>query len=143
MKKRVPLRICQRRLAAVWLAGCAPAFLLLLVQTITGVYGELVEQAWGWFLPTIVPTLSVIIGSLTYQARRTSSKGDVDATAFSVSLILSVFYLALVLATLLLRPLSTATPLQFLATSNLWLAPTQGLTGLSIGAFFTSSSDRA
>jgi hypothetical protein len=142
MKKRMPLRTCQRRLVAVWLAGCAPAFLLLFVQSISGVYGEFVEQAWGWFLPTIVPTLSVIVGGVAYQARRTPSKANVDGTAFSVSLILSIAYLALVLATLLLRPLSTATPLQFLATSNLWLVPIQGLAGLSIGAFFTSSSDR-
>ena len=140
MSDKLALDVCQRRLMLVWAVGTALVFFLLLIQTVNQLYGETVARAWGWFLPTVVPTLSLIVGAIAYQARRPGRRRRIDRTAFVTSFALSVFYLALVLATPLLRPLSGYTPLEFLSLSNLWLAPIQGLVGLSLGAFFTSST---
>jgi hypothetical protein len=142
MSEKLLFHTCQKRLMAVWFVGTALVFLLLMLQTVNQLYGDVVERAWGWFLPTVVPTLSLIIGAIAYQARRPPRRARIDRSAFIASLTLSIFYLALVLATLLLRPISGTTPLEFLSLSNLWLGPTQGLVGLSLGAFFTSA-DRA
>jgi hypothetical protein len=142
MNNAKPLRKCKRQLIIIWLSGAGLAFTLLVVQTVGGVFGGAADKAWGWFVPTILPTLSVIVGAVTFDARAPQDHTLVDSTAFLVSTVLSIFYLGLMLATILLRPLANVTPLQFLDTSNLWLGPAQGLVGLSLGAFFTSAQTR-
>jgi hypothetical protein len=138
MKDRVPLSRCQRKLADVWLVGCAVIFLLLLGQSVGGKYGSQVEKAWSWFIPTVLPTLSVIVGAVAYQARRDPQRVTADRFAFRMTIGLSLFYLILVIATMLLQPFSRMTPLELMAVSNLWLGPVQGLVGIMLGVFFAS-----
>jgi hypothetical protein len=117
MTARVLLSGCQRKLASVWLVGCAVIFLLLLGQTVGGKYGSEVEKAWSWFIPTVLPTLS-IVGAVAYQARRDPQRMTADRLAFRMSVGLSLFYLILVNATMLLQPFSRMTPLELMAVSN-------------------------
>ncbi|MDB4987843.1 MAG: hypothetical protein JWN04_3021, partial [Myxococcaceae bacterium] len=51
---------------------------------------------------------------------------------------ISLAYLGSILATLLMQPLASAPAgaIGFLKTSNLWLAPLQGLATAALGAFF-------
>lgn len=55
-----------------------------------------------------------------------------------MSWMLSVFYLLLVLATLLLQAVAGMVATEFMTTSNLWLTPVQGLVGATLGVFFVS-----
>lgn len=141
MSGRLAESTTQGRLAAVWFAGAAVVFLLLLVQTLTGKYGDHAGAAWGWLMPAILPTLSLITGAIAYNASKPKRDTTVDRLAYRVALGLSVFYLALLLTTLLVEPLIRATPLQLLEMSDFWLGPVQGLVGLSLGAFFVSARD--
>lgn len=142
MNERLPVSECQWRLAIVWFTGAAVAFALVLGQTIGGKYGDQVGKAWSWFLPTVLPTLSLIAGVVAAQARGTAeSEVTVSSLAYRLSLWLSIAYLVLVLAVPLLQPLSgVQNPLDFLAESAVWLSPVQGLVGLVLGAFFVSRS---
>jgi hypothetical protein len=126
------------RLAGVWLAGAGAVFVLMFVQTVGGKYGGQTQRAWGWFMPAVVPSLSVILSAIAYGALKPTATQSVDARAYRVTLVLSSFYLLAVLATLLAQPLSAAPPLEFIEGSNLWLGPMQGLVGVGLGAFFTS-----
>lgn len=135
---RVPLAQCQRRLAVVWLLAAALLFAILVVQSLAGKYGEQAGRVWSWFLPTVVPTLSLIIGAVAYSARQSGSGDTVERFAYQLSLGLSVFYLVLVAAVPLVQPLLAVDPFQLMDSSKLWLAPVQGLLGLSLGAFFVS-----
>jgi cytochrome bd-type quinol oxidase subunit 2 len=138
MNARINLSIAQNRLATVWLTGSAAIFALVLIQTVAGKYGGQTQRAWAWFLPTVVPTLSVILSAIAYTATKSSAEQSVEDRAYRLTLWLSVFYLVVVLSTLLLQPLSDLRPLEFMATSNLWLGPLQGLVGIGLGTFFTS-----
>ena len=138
MNDRLDVSLGQRRLAVIWYSGAGLIFLLLLVQSLMGKYGDQVQAAWSWFLPTIVPTLSLITGAIAYNARKSDSPGTVDAFSFKVSSGLSGFYLVLVLATLLVQPLTSTSPISLMKLSNLWLAPIQVLLGIALGAFFSS-----
>jgi hypothetical protein len=131
-------RVCERRLTILWSFGAGLVFLLLVIQDIRNVYGDQSERAWSWFTATVLPTLSVMIGTVAVRARKPSGKVLVDPLAFYVSLGLSIVYLGLVLATVLVQPLSSLTPLQLMARSTLYLAPVQVLVGLALGAFFVS-----
>lgn len=138
MSPRIPLPACQRQLALMWFFGGGLVFLLMVVQTLLGKYGNQSERAWSWFLPTILPTLTVIAGALAYDARQPNLDATVDQFAFRSSLGLSIFYLVLVLSTLIFQPFTGKTPLDLMNVSNLWLGPVQGLVGIFLGLFFGS-----
>lgn len=138
MSDRIAEGTCQNRLAAVWFLGSGIVFVLILIQTLAGKYGSGAEAAWGWLMPAILPTLSLIVGATAYHASRPKRDLTVSRLAYRVALGLSVFYLLLLLATLLVDPLTPTTPLQLMELSRFWLGPVQGLVGLALGAFFVS-----
>jgi hypothetical protein len=131
---------CQRRIATVWLLGSGLIYLLVLVQTLFGYYGDDAETAWSWILPITLPTLSLIIGVMVAGARkRQKGRNDqVSEFVYRLALGLSLFYLSVVLLTLLVQPIVEVEPPDLMKQSNLWLAPLQGLVTASLGAFYIS-----
>ena len=135
----IQMSLCKKRLGLVWFIGGGTPFLLMVVQSIAGFYGDRTEEAWGWLLSTIMPTISLIIGVLVADARHHSRDiGDVDTFIYRVTLWLSVIYLVIVSLTFVLRRLSGMDQLELMKLSHLWLAPLQGLVAATIGVFFVS-----
>lgn len=131
-------------LATIWLIGAGSVFLLLVAQSLLGHYEPATQEVWSWFLPTVLPTLSLIIGVLVADrrgdGRKTRGKGagePVDRLFFRLGASMSVLYLLLVALSVLIQPfLPQAAPLELMHRSNLWLGPLQGLTVAALGAFF-------
>jgi len=144
--------------ASIWLGGAGLVFLLLVVQSLVGRYGSQSEDAWAWYLPTVMPTLSLIIGVLATDFR-VAATANAPAAASATTTIatdakilpvsargllwlgvgLSVFYLLLVAVTILAQPfLQGVSPIELMHRSNLWLGPLQGLTAGVLAAFFRS-----
>jgi len=138
MKKEISLKTCKKRLAALWFTMGPIIVLLLVVISLLGKkLGDKADEAWGWFLPTVMPTLSLIIGVLVVDAtdpQKTEKK--VDRFLFWLAFDLSFFYLAIVVLTILIQPFTGSTLLDLMKASNLWLGPVQGLVAAVLGAFF-------
>jgi hypothetical protein len=146
------LTMCKRRLATLWLAGSGIAFFSFVVKTLTGFYNievpegapdpHAVQDAWSWFLPSVLPTLSLIVGVLVADAKA-ESKDDalIDSFIFKLAYRLSIAYLAFLIGTIWL-PFNREMPLDSLKTSSLWLAPIQGLASAALGAFFLKAQPR-
>jgi len=131
------------RLAVVWLGGGSVIFLLVVLQSLLGKFGDKTQEAWGWLLPTILPTLGMIITVLGYTALDPlRSRSFVRKDFFRVAFGLSMLYMVLILLTILVQPLTTADPVQLMHTSNLWLGPCQGLVASALGVLFASRSSR-
>ena len=110
------------------------------MQTLFGYYGSGADAAWSWILPVTLPNLSLIIGVMVASARK-SQKGrneQVSEFVYRLALGLSLFYLAVVLLTLLVQPIVDIEPPDLMKQSNLWLAPLQGLVTAALGAFYIS-----
>ena len=134
---RVSLDVSQKYLAGVWLVGTGIPFLIILLQSIFGRYGNDASAAWSWLLPYVVPTTSLIIGVLVTDAFSKDEKPQtVDRFIFRLALILSAIYLSLLTLTLLAQPFSPFEALELMKLSTLWLAPLQGLVSAALGAFF-------
>jgi Na+/H+-dicarboxylate symporter len=134
---KIPLDQCRRNLAIVWFLGGGILFALLVVQTLGNHYGEEDREAWGWLLPNIMPTLSLIIGALVAEAVSSNSTEKLaDDFLYRMSLALSIIYLLLVLLPVVAQPFTSSSPMDALKRSNLWLGPLQGLVSASLGAFF-------
>jgi len=133
------LEIVRTRLAGVWLGTSALIVVLVALQSLLGKYGDHTQDAWGWLLPTIMPTSGVIVTGLVVTALDSATTGSAVRTSFyRLALSLSIFYLALVLLTILVQPLTGADALDLMKRSNLWLGPIQGLVGSALGVLFAS-----
>jgi hypothetical protein len=134
---QVSLVRCKNWLTILWFTGSGFLFILLLIQGVLGHYGEKANEAWSWLLPTIMPTLSLIIGVLVSDAANKGAETQtVDRFLFILSFILSLVYLVAVALSILLQPFTSVNPLELMRQSNFWLGPFQGLVSAAIGAFF-------
>ncbi|MBU4445014.1 hypothetical protein KJ656_08045 [bacterium] len=140
----LPMSNCKRKLATLWFSGAGVLFFVLLLQTIFGRYGNRSPDAWSWFLPTILPTLSLVIGVLVMDVLGKGLRAIVvDAFLFRLTFGISTAYLVAVLLLFLLQPFSTVSPFDLLNQSNLWLGPFQGLVAAAMGAFFVKSPEES
>ena len=134
---KVPWTTCKKRLATLWFSGAGLIFLIFLIQTIGGRHGDAPETAWGWLLPTIMPTLSLMVGVFVLDALGKGTKiKQVDRFVYRLAFGLSAAYLGVVLLTIVAGPFSAQGPSALMAQSNLWLGPFQGLVSAALGAFF-------
>lgn len=143
MNERMELQTAQRTLLLLWLIGSTPVLVLLLVRTL-GPNAEGIERVWGWLLPTIMPTLSLVVG--TYAATALSDSDvhrTVDILFFRVSVALSVAYLLIVTLAIALYPFSSPPALLTLERIGIVLGPVQGLVSACLGVFFVSQKTAA
>jgi hypothetical protein len=137
----VTVAFCKRWLATVWFAGAGLAFFIVLLQSLLGRYGDEVNQVWGWLLPTVMPTLSLIIGVLVFEAvQGTDRSKRIDRFLFRLTVGVSIAYLAAVILVIAVQPFASTPPLQLMNQANVWLGPFQGLVAAALGAFFVKTA---
>jgi hypothetical protein len=135
----LPLDVARKSLATVWLGASSVILTIVALQSLIGKFGDRTQDAWGWLLPTLMPSLSMIITVLGYTALDSSySKSVVRKTFFRIALFSSMLYLLLVLLTILIEPLTGKDPIELMHMSNLWLGPLQGLVASAHGVLFVS-----
>lgn len=130
------MHTARKRLTLVWFGGAGVCFTVLLLISFFAGIGDIVGL-WDWFLPAIVPNLSLIIGVLVYAHRQqTPTDKPIDPFLYQLALWLSLLYVLLLLLPLLFFPLTGKTLPDLLDISRLWLAAVQGLATGVMGAFF-------
>lgn len=143
MSVPVSMNASKQRLAVIWLIGAGLLVLLVVLQSVRGVYTDELDTVWAWLLPSIMPTLSLIIGVLVSDARqREHSDVNIDPFFPRLTVTLSCVYLCTVAATILLQPFSSSTPVGLMNMSHFWLAPFQGLVSAAMGALFVRQDEK-
>jgi hypothetical protein len=135
----------RNRLAGLWIFGVGLFIVILVFQSLLNRYDDKVQDVWGWALPTILPTLAMIITVLGYTALVPSTSGEVVRRSFFwIAYGLSAFYLFLVLVVVLVQPFQSpgSDPVNAMHLSNLWLGPIQGLVASALGVLFVSKRKR-
>lgn len=134
------------KLLVIWLSGGGFLFLILTLQSIFGRYGTELQSVWSWFIPNVLPTLSLMIGVIgaTALSPAANQPKRVKRSFFRISLALSFFYLTLLALTIMLEPFTKTPVLELYASSNYFLGPIQGLTVAALGVLFvTQDSTKA
>ena len=136
------MQAARKRLAVVWFVGGGVSFLVLLFISFFAGTLDLIGL-WDWFLPAIVPNLSLIVGVLVFTHRQPGAVDlPVDSFLYRLAFGLSLLYVLLLLLPLVFFPL-TGKPLPVLLdTSRLWLAAVQGLATGVLGAFFVRQDNK-
>lgn len=140
----LPLDEARNSLFLVWACGAGPFIFILVIQSNLNVFGDRVQEVWGWALPTIMPTLGMIITVLGYTALDPSSSTAVVRRGFfRISWWMSFFYLLLILMTVLVQPiLNFNDRFEAMKHSNLYLGPIQGLVASALGVLFVTKQSK-
>lgn len=134
----------RKGLTKVWFTGGLFFLLLMIIKSLLNNYGSDTDKAWSWALPTIMPTLLLIVGVLVGQQMSAKpTEVTVDPFLYKLTFWLSVFYLTVVILTILLTPFAARTQIEVMQLSNFYLGPLQGLVGAAFGAFFVARKDEA
>ena len=144
----LPLDSARWWLAVIWFPVCGLIFLLLIGQSIGGVYGDELQRVWGWALPNFLPTLALMVSVFAADALKPYSKDVlfVRKNFCLLAMSLSIFYLCAFMLSILVQPLlqmfsskgvgGVTVRIDLLETSNIWLGPLQGLVIVSLGILF-------
>jgi hypothetical protein len=139
----VTLETIRVRLSRLWLVGSGAIFVVLIAQSIAGRFGEDVRDVWGWALPNLLPTLSLMLSIMGADALRPRADPVAVRAPFgAIAYWLSASYLALIVVSILAEPLTRYEPLELLKLSGLWLGPMQGLVASALGVLFFSEQSR-
>jgi hypothetical protein len=136
-RETISLEVVRWRLARLWLVLSGLIVLVLILQSVSGKYADKLQNVWSWALPTIVPTLSLIVTVLGANALEAKPQPEkVRRSFYLVAFWLSALYLALVLCTITLDSVTSFDPLELLTVSNLWLGPLQGVVASALAVLF-------
>ncbi|HZR18417.1 MAG TPA: hypothetical protein VFE51_14080 [Verrucomicrobiae bacterium] len=135
---------CRAALATLWFCAGGGLFILFVVESVLGRWQEKTNEAWGWFLPTLMPTLLLMIGVFAADATNPKEEdASVKSFTFFLSFGVSILYLSAVALTILLLPYAKAPFWVVMSQSNLFLGPFQGLVAGALGIFFVKARDAA
>jgi hypothetical protein len=137
-------RECRKRLAILWLGVGGFLFVVMIAETSKGALSDRPTEAWGWFLPNVMPTLmlvaSSLVGDANPQHHNSGAELSADQVYFKIAIAASAFYLALILFVLIgWRATVYRDPTQLMSLASLWNAPIQGITASVIAIFFKRS----
>ncbi|MGX7000478.1 hypothetical protein [Caballeronia sp. KNU42] len=136
-------KTCQNWLASVWVSFFLLQVALLLLRSIAGADNDesrkLTSDMWSWYIPMVMPTLSLIVAALYAAAPATASEQETPAVRVIILIVLSLAYLLSLSALIVLPPSFGISPkdhLNLLHSSNYWLGAFQLCIGASLGNFF-------
>ena len=135
---KIAMLKCQTRLMLVWVVECVLLLLVAWLQILFGHYGEKGRDVMEWLLPSITPTLSLVVGVWANSALNKSKKTEkVGIAIYRAVLAVSVFYLVFIGLIFAIQPMVPLSPLEVINNSSLIMAPLQGIVCIFIGIFFT------
>ena len=80
-------------MSLLWVISTCPLFLIFILQSILGKYGNEWDMPWNWFIPLVVPILSLIIGVWIIDREFNSREHVRSAAVFWDTMCLSILYI--------------------------------------------------
>ncbi len=135
---------CKRKIVILWGSASFILYCFLFAQTLADKHGQHTTDVWGWLLQCTLPTLSLILGMITFDSFNPTSIENVNVNKFTfhIAIALSTVYLLLILSIILFQPASGKPLWELGSSSNIYLAPIQGLVSGVVGLFFSKQTNK-
>lgn len=126
----------KKKLATLWFIMAASIFTLMILMSFSELKAYL-DIAWGWLLPNILPSLSLILAVffIDIQEKNDGNQKLVDRFYYRIAFGVSLFYLLIILGIILSAGFKFNLK-DIMQSSNIYLAPIQGVVGAALGLFF-------
>lgn len=139
----ISMSLCKKLLGIIWVLGFVPPLLLLIYMTVNNSLQD-TNATWGWFFPTMLPTVSLIVAVFVSEALTNAEDKYVSGFIFTLACVFSIIYIFIVITVVLYIPRATS-PTQLtglLKNTNLYLGPIQALVTGVLGVFFVNKGTR-
>ncbi|MBE9584426.1 hypothetical protein IM792_08205 [Mucilaginibacter sp. JRF] len=141
MNQYTHLDTARNKLAKIWFIGGGIPFVLLILQSILGKYGDNVEDAWTWFIPAVFPTLTLMVSVIGAAAMKPKEDRMVQGNFLALTKATSYAYLIALTLVMLMQPFSPyEDPIKLFSISNYFLTPLQGIVVGALAFLFTSDT---
>lgn len=127
----------KRSLTWLWFLYGGFLFTIFFIQNLTGRYDEIAKQAWEWFLPNILPVLSLIF-TTQFVSSTINKNQKVEKFLYLICLILSFSYLSAILLIIFSYSSIKGNIIEFYKSYNIVLISLQSLVTASLGLFFVN-----
>jgi len=122
------------RLLYIWLVGGGLLGLLLLMQAVSGKYGEDDFAAWSWFLAIVVAPFSLLAVAAFVDARAHWRNAAANKFKYRVAFWASISMQLLALFTLLAEPIVTISWYDLFSRTGVFFGLSQAAVMAAIGA---------
>jgi hypothetical protein len=140
IRRSLSLHRARNRLTWTWLALTGPLLLIVILQSITGKYGQNGFESLtgiGWLFQAVLPTASVMIAPITLPINPTVEARSVEnLTLLWITICSFVFYFVILYAIILLEPMTGISLDKLMAMSAWFLAPIQAFILTLVSKFF-------
>lgn len=126
-------RLRQRLTLIWWWSAAVLTLLLISLNFMVGLPAA--PQLWGWFLPNIIPVLTLVGTASAANLDQPDISQDEGKRRQQLAAGSSIFYLFLLSLTIIIMLFSGQLG-DLIKFSGLWLAPFQGLATLALGFLF-------
>jgi hypothetical protein len=148
---KIELAKARRRLCRVWFIMSGVIFFIFFYQTLEHRFKNVLDEAWTWLLPHLLPTLTMILAVFLYQANQSRRAAgaeidkQIDPFLPNLAAVTSVIYLLSLMVIILSYEESTEQPItEYYHTFDIFLTPFQSLITAAIGlVFYTSDRENA
>lgn len=130
----------RRSLALLWIVSFGAMFVIVLLMTIFGRFGERWDLPWNWFLPLTCPTVGLILSLISVSTDHRSSQLLDSSNIFWFSISLSTLYLLAIYAIVFIHPFTNVSFELLISRSTWFLGPIQGLVCGVIGKLFIDNA---
>jgi hypothetical protein len=128
---------CKIILGVIWMAFFLGLFTLLLLQVDGSKYGGDAGTVWSWFLPMILPTVTLIVGVFLLDVQNNSiQEAKVNFIVFFLAVSGSIIYLIFLSWIFLGEPFSSKNVFSAMKDYGMPISVLQGLVNSLIGVFF-------
>jgi hypothetical protein len=132
----------------IWFVGVIPVFLLFAVLSFIH-FGDAADQAWGWLVPLLSPTLGLIGASYLIDVTQSGTRDNrriKRPSVFILAVVWSVVYLAAIVVMVFVEPRFPGeqpgdTWLTFYTRASLFFGAAQGILTALLGALFLSGGE--
>lgn len=145
----------KRKVGELWIIASVSIILLFFVKQLSGRFENITTEAWQWFLPYVLPTLSLMATVLALEASHNtnvsnSTNSTIDILYFKIAFWLSIIYFVLLLIVLFSYSPKTYyskeenqivpfTILDHFRSFNPVLITVQSVLNIFLGVFFSKS----
>ena len=128
---------CKIILGGIWVVFFLGLFTLLLLQVDGNKYGGNAGTVWSWFLPMILPTVSLIIGVFLLDVQNSSiQEAKVNAVVFYLAAGGSIIYLIFLSWIFLGEPYANKNVFSAMKDYGMPISVLQGIVNSFVGVFF-------
>jgi hypothetical protein len=127
-------------LSLFWGITTFPLFVVFIIQDIQVKYGADWDTPWTWFLPLVMPVLSLIVGVWVIGERFNSTEKLHSPTSFYGAIFVSFIYITLLYLVVCSAPFSNLTIEAIFRSSGWYLGVIQGLLILVLHKFLIENA---